>query len=231
MNIEGVYLVTDRALLTGKSLEDVILLAVKGGASMVQLREKDASTRFFIEEARHIKNILASYRVPLIINDRVDVALAVGAGGVHIGQEDMPYPLARKLLGPEAIIGLSVETLEQVKAAENLDATYLGVSAIFATPTKTDTRHHWGIEGLRKVRAMSRHPLAAIGGINASNAAEVIQAGADSIAVVSAICSAPDPQKATEHLRRIILETRRGTQSRAADFVSNHHPYPKGKTA
>ncbi len=205
MNITGVYLVTDRASLSGKSLDKVILHAVKGGAKMVQLREKEVSTRFFIEEAQRIKNILTPYTVPLIINDRVDVALAVGADGVHIGQEDMPYPLARKLMGPGAIIGLSVETLEQVEAAEDLDVAYLGVSAIFATPTKTNTRHQWGLDGLRKVRAMSRHPLVAIGGINASNAAEVMQAGADSLAVVSAICSAPDPQKATERLRRIIL--------------------------
>ena len=136
MNITGVYLVTDRASLSVKSLYDVVLLAVKGGAAMVQLREKDVSTRFFIEEARRIKKILAPYAVPLIINDRVDVALAVGADGVHIGQEDMPYPLARKLLGSGAIIGLSVETPEQVVAAEDFDVAYLGVSAIFATPTK-----------------------------------------------------------------------------------------------
>lgn len=205
MNISGVYLVTDRASLSGISLDDVILLAVKGGATMVQLREKDVSTLFFIEEARRILKILAPYTVPLIINDRVDVALAVGADGVHLGQEDMPYPLARKLLGPGAIIGLSVESLEQVEAAEDMDVAYLGVSAIFATPTKTDTRHHWGLDGLRNVRAMSHHPLVAIGGINASNAAEVMQAGADSLAVVSAICSAPDPQKATEHLRQIVI--------------------------
>jgi thiamine-phosphate pyrophosphorylase len=219
MNITGIYIVSDRASLYEKSLDNVILLAVKGGVSMVQLREKDVSTRFFIEEAQRIKRILAPYTVPLIINDRIDVALAIGADGVHIGQEDMPYPLARKLLGPEAIIGLSVETLEQVEAAEAFDVAYLGVSAIFATPTKTNTRNHWGIDGLRKVRAMSHHSLVAIGGINASNAAEVIQAGADSLAVVSAICSAPDPQKATEHLRRIVLSHRR------SDY---DHQFPKG---
>ena len=108
MNISGIYLVTDRTSLAGKSLEDVILMAVKGGATMVQLREKNVSTRFFIEEAQLFKKILGPYGIPLIINDRVDVALAVGADGVHIGQEDMPYPIARKLLGPGAIIGLSV---------------------------------------------------------------------------------------------------------------------------
>jgi thiamine-phosphate pyrophosphorylase len=205
MIISGIYLVTDRTSLSGKTLDEVILRAVKGGATLVQLREKDGSTRFFIEEARRLKKILSPYGVPLIINDRVDVALAVGADGVHIGQDDMPFPLARKLLGPGAIIGLSVETPEQVEAAEDFDVSYLGVSAIFATPTKTDTRNHWGLDGLRKVRAMTRHSLVAIGGINASNAAEVVRAGADSLAVVSAICSAPDPQKATEHLLRIVL--------------------------
>jgi thiamine-phosphate pyrophosphorylase len=208
MNITGIYLITDRASLSGKSLDDVILQAVKGGAAMVQLREKSASTRVFIEEARRIQKILAPYDVPLIINDRVDVARAIGADGVHIGQEDMPYPLARKLLGPGAIIGLSVETPEQVEAAQDLDVAYLGVSAIFATPTKTNTRNHWGLDGLRKVRSMSRHFLVAIGGITASNAAGVMQAGADSLAVVSAICSAPDPQKAAEHLQRIIFSSK-----------------------
>ncbi len=205
MNIAGIYLVTDRTLLFGKSLDEMIISAVKGGATMVQLREKEAGARFFIEEALRIKDLLAPFGVPLIINDRVDVALAVGAEGVHIGQEDMPYPLARKLLGPGAIIGLSVESPEQVAAAEAFDVSYLGVSAIFATPTKTDTRRHWGLDGLRKIRAMTRRPLVAIGGINASNAADVMRAGADSLAVVSAICSAPDPQLATEHLREIFL--------------------------
>jgi thiamine-phosphate pyrophosphorylase len=217
MNITGIYLVTDRGALCGKALDDVILRAVKGGVTMVQLREKNVSTRFFIDEARRIRKILSPYAVPLIINDRVDVALAVGAEGVHIGQEDMPYPLARKLLGSEAIIGLSVETPDQVTAAEDFDVAYLGVSAIFATPTKTDIRRYWGLEGLRKVRAMSRHPLVAIGGINAANAADVIQAGADSLAVVSAICSAPDPKVAAEHLRHLIVDTR----------CAEHAPMPK----
>lgn len=208
MKIDGIYLVTDRSVLRGKSLDDVILEAVTGGVVMVQLREKNVSTRFYVEEARHIQKVLAPYSVPLIINDRVDVALAVGADGVHIGQNDMPYPIARKLLGPRAIIGLSVESPEQVAAAEELDVSYLGVSTIFATPTKTDALMQWGLHGLRKVREMSRHPLVAIGGIHAGNAADVIEAGADSLAVVSAICSAPDPRKAAEHLYRVVHKSR-----------------------
>lgn len=198
------YLVTDRGLSQGCPLEEVILQAVQGGVSIVQLREKEASTRFFVEEAQRIKELLAPFKVPLIINDRVDVALAVGADGVHIGQNDMPYPLARRLLGPRAIIGLSVETMAQVLEAEAYDADYLGVSPIFPTPTKTDTIGAWGLEGLAEVRRASRHRLVAIGGLNVSNAADVIRAGADGIAVVSAICAAPDPRRAAEELKRVI---------------------------
>jgi thiamine-phosphate pyrophosphorylase len=171
---------------------------------MVQLREKHLSTRLFIDEARRIKRLLALYKVPLIINDRVDVALAAGAEGVHIGQDDMPYPEARRLLGGAAIIGLSVETEEQVREAEAFDVAYLGVSPIFDTPTKTDTKGSWGLEGLARVRKLSRHPLVAIGGISEVNAESVIRTGADCIAVVSALSSAPDPRKAAERLNGII---------------------------
>jgi thiamine-phosphate pyrophosphorylase len=198
------YLVTDRDLCLNRPLEVVVQQAVQGGVSMVQIREKNTSTRFFIEEAMRIKQLLAPYHVPLIINDRVDVALAVGADGVHIGQDDMPYPLARKLMGAKAIIGLSVETMDQVLEAENFDVDYLGVSPIFDTPTKTDTRGSWGIAGLAQVRSLSRHRLVAIGGLHVGNAEEVIGAGADSIAVVSAICSAPNPSEAAASLNYTI---------------------------
>lgn len=214
--MEGLYLVTDRALSLGRPLEEVVLAAVRGGVGMVQLREKEASTRLFIEEAERIKRLLAPYGVPLLINDRVDVALAVEADGVHIGQQDMPYPLARKLLGKRAIIGLSVETVEQVREAEAYDVDYLGVSPIFPTPTKTDTVGAWGLEGLAEVRRLSRHRLVAIGGLNATNAESVIRAGADCIAVVSAICSAPNVEEAAATLRRTIeaalAARRRGKQ-------------------
>lgn len=202
--IAGLYLVTDRDLCMGRSLEQVVHDCVRGGVAVVQLREKDLPTRDFVSEAQQVKKILEPYNVPLIINDRVDVALAVGADGVHVGQEDLPYELARKLLGPEAIIGLSVENEEQVREAENLDADYLGVSPIFETPTKTDTKGSWGLDGLAWVRKNSRHTLVAIGGLNEENTAETVRAGADSIAVVSALCSASDPRKAAENLSLII---------------------------
>lgn len=156
--MRGIYLVTDRGLCRGRSLLDVVRKAVQGGVSCVQLREKNLPTRAFVEEALAVKKILAPHGIPLMINDRIDVALAAGADGVHIGQEDMPYETARRLLGPKAIIGLSVETWADVEASRDLDVDYLGVSPVFATPTKTDTKEPWGLEGLRKIRAFSRQP-------------------------------------------------------------------------
>jgi thiamine-phosphate pyrophosphorylase len=205
----GLYLVTDRDLCGRFSLEEVVLQAAKAGAACVQLREKNIATRDFIEEARRIKEILTPYKIPLIINDRIDVALAVEADGVHVGQSDMPYSIARKLMGPRSIVGLSVETWEDVEMAEKLDVDYLGVSPVFETPTKTDTKGSWGLEGLSKISAYSRHPLVAIGGLNASNAKDAVMAGADSIAVVSAVCSASDPFMASVELVDIIRSARR----------------------
>ncbi len=198
------YLVTDRRIAGARLIEDVVCAAARGGVTAVQLREKECGTREFVELGRRLKTLLVPFGVPLIINDRVDVALAVGADGVHIGQSDMKFRDARALLGPQAAIGLSVETMEQVKEAESLDAAYLGVSPVFATPTKTDTAPAWGLAGLGRLRAASRHVLVGIGGITVANAAEVIQAGADGVAVVSAICGARDPESAARELRRVV---------------------------
>ncbi|HSW49095.1 MAG TPA: thiamine phosphate synthase [Bryobacteraceae bacterium] len=197
------YLVTDRALAHPRPLEEIVRAAVRGGVTAVQLREKRCGIREFVVLARALKAGLPA-GVPLIINDRVDVALAAGADGVHLGQSDLDYDDARRLLGPDRFIGLSVETMEQALAAECLDVDYLGVSPIFSTPTKTDTGGAWGIEGLRLLRAQSRHRLIAIGGLNQGNAREVVGAGADGIAVVSAVCAAPEPESAARELRRII---------------------------
>jgi thiamine-phosphate pyrophosphorylase len=202
--MRGLYLVTDRGLCGGKSLEDVVLQAVKGGVSCVQLREKEISTHLFVNEAQRIKKLLEPYKVPLIINDRIDVALACGADGVHIGQDDMPYAIARNLLGSKAIIGLSVETWADVEESRKLDVDYIGVSPVFETPTKTDTKGAWGLAGLTKIKGFSRHPVVAIGGLNESNVRETIEAGADCVAVVSAICAAPDPEAAARKLNGII---------------------------
>jgi thiamine-phosphate pyrophosphorylase len=204
--MRGLYLVTDRDLCGGKSLEDVVLQSVKGGVSCVQLREKDISTRLFVSEAQRIKKLLEPFQIPLIINDRIDVALACGADGVHIGQDDMPYAIVRKLMGQKAIIGLSVETWEDVEASRKLDVNYIGVSPVFATPTKTDTKGAWGLDGLAKIKRFSLHPVVAIGGLNESNIRETVLAGADCVAVVSAICAASDPEAAARKLKNIIEE-------------------------
>jgi len=205
----SLYLVTDRDLADGRSLVELVMQAVRGGVTAVQLREKRCSTREFVELARQLMPVLDGRGVPLIINDRVDVALVVGARGVHIGQDDMPYEDARRMLGPKAVIGLSVETPEQAEEAERLDVDYLGVSPIFSTPTKTDTKGEWGLDGLRRLRGRSRHTLVAIGGLNAANAAQAIRAGADGIAVVSAICAAADPCAAADELRQVVSSVRR----------------------
>lgn len=202
--MRGLYLVTDRGLAGDRPLEEVVLAAVEGGAGVVQLREKELATRAFVESARRLKALLEPRGIPLIVNDRVDVALAAGADGVHLGQEDMAYPDARALLGPDAIIGLSVETPEDVREAEGFDVDYLGVSPIFPTSTKSDTKGAWGLDGLAEVRRMSRHRLVAIGGLNATNAADAIRAGADAVAVVSAICAAADPRRAAEELAAVV---------------------------
>ncbi|MEN6319263.1 MAG: thiamine phosphate synthase [Syntrophaceae bacterium] len=202
--MQGLYLVTDRQLCGARSLEDVVFQALLGGVACVQLREKDVPTRFFVKEAQKIKTLTKQFGVPLIINDRLDVALAIDADGVHIGQDDMPYETARKLMGPQAIIGLSVETWDDVVTAQELDVNYLGVSPVFETPTKTDTKGSWGLEGIARIKAYSRHPLVAIGGLNIANAEDAVMAGADCIAVVSAICAAPDPLQASRQLNTII---------------------------
>jgi thiamine-phosphate pyrophosphorylase len=198
------YLVTDQPSLKGRTLIDVVQAAVQGGVTCVQLREKHASSRDFYAQAVALMELLTPLNIPLIINDRLDIALACGAPGVHLGQSDMPVDVARKLLPPEVFIGWSVETLDEVSRSATLPLDYLGVSPVFATPTKTDTATPWGLEGLQRIRAATDLPLVAIGGIHLGNAAEVMQAGAHSLAVVSAICSADDPRAASQQLRDVI---------------------------
>jgi len=204
----SLYLVTDRKLAGPRNLLEVVQKAIKGGVTVVQLREKDLSAREFYELGIRTKELLPP-DVPLLIDDRLDLALAIGTDGLHLGQRDLPVEIARKLLGPPAIIGLSVENLSQLQAAKQLPVDYLAISPVFSTPTKTDTGPAWGLDGLRTARELTCLPLVAIGGINENNAASVIQAGADGVAVVSAICAAPDPEEAARRLKNIILEARK----------------------
>ncbi|MFS2035679.1 thiamine phosphate synthase [Polaromonas sp. CT11-55] len=201
------YLVTDQGLMRDRPLADVVAEAVQGGVSCVQLREKQLGTREFLAQALILKALLAPQGIPLVINDRIDIALACGADGVHLGQNDLPADEARKLLPPGVFIGWSVESMDDVRQSAALPVDYLGVSPVFSTPTKTDTKDPWGLEGLAVVRAATRLPLVAIGGIHAGNAREVLRAGADGLAVVSALCAADDPRAAAATLRSLCDHT------------------------
>lgn len=203
-----VYLVTDRDLSKGRSLEWVVEEALKGGTDIIQLREKDMETADFLAEARRMKDITDRYGKILLINDRIDVALAVGADGVHIGQSDMPYPEARRLLGPNAIIGLSIETYEQAREANDFDVDYIAISPVYRTPTKEELTEELGLEGVKKITEISRHRTVGIGSIKAYNAGDVIRARAEGVAVVSGICSADNPQAAARELKQKVEEAR-----------------------
>lgn len=202
----SLYLVTDRGLAQGRSLSDIVQAAVTGGVSCVQLREKNCSTRQFIEEARVLRSILQPLQVPLIINDRIDVALAARADGVHLGQDDMDIRDARKLAPESFIIGISAESFQDAIRAEWQGADYIGISPVFSTSTKLDTAPPLGLAGVRLIRSAVKLPIVGIGGINSGNAASVIAAGADGVAVVSAIVSAGDPAEAARLLQQITSE-------------------------
>ncbi len=204
----GLYLVTDQDLCLGRPLTDVVLQAVQAGVQAVQIREKNNNTRDFLALAKVlVKEVQVRYNIPVIINDRVDIALACGAAGVHLGQSDMPVADARRLMGTRRIIGLTAPTMQDLEQAIKEEIQYVAVSPVFPTNTKKDTAPAWGLEGMRKARAFMDEknctiPLMTIGGINTQNAGEILNAGIDSIAVVSAICSAPDVWAAVKELLR-----------------------------
>ena len=209
----SLYLVTDRRLSLGRSTVEVVAAAVSGGVTCVQLREKHCSTREFLEEARRVRELLVGTGVPLIINDRLDVALAVAADGVHLGQNDMHLSDARRLVGERPVIRGSAESVAAPLRPDAESADYIGVSPVFTTPTKMDTAPPLGLEGLREIRRAVSLPLVAIGSIRHDNAAEVLRAGADGLAVVSAIVSAPCPRTAAAALRQQIAFTREEERS------------------
>ena len=202
------YLIVGSEAVGGRSVEDVAEAAVAGGVTLVQLREKAASTRAFIAHARALKVRLAPRGVPLIINDRVDVALAADADGVHLGQDDMPPDAARKLLGAGPLLGLSVGDLPEVPDVDPALVDYVGLGSVYPTTTKPDAGAAIGLERLRSLRAALSLPAVAIGGIDAANAADVICCGVQGVAVVSAICGAADPEAAARDLRRAVEAAR-----------------------
>lgn len=205
------YLVTDRSLSLGRPLLDIVFAAIQSGVTMVQLREKACDSREFIELGRAVHALTHAVDIPLIINDRADIAQVIDAEGLHIGQHDMSYADARQLLGPGAIIGLSVENDEQAQECLSFSGLdYIGTSPVFATPTKTDTAPALGLDGIRRLRNIVGKdlPMVAIGGINLSNIQHIIHAGADGVAVVSAICSAGNPAEATASLLAAVKQAK-----------------------
>ena len=200
----SLHLVTDRELAGNRPLTTVVQQAVDGGVTIVQLREKNCTKSEFCALAQDLKTFLKPRSIPLIINDAVEVAQEIGADGIHVGQSDMDVLEVRARLGDSAIIGLSIETEEQAIEANGLPIDYIGISPVFATPTKEDHSEPWGLKGVQWLREHSRHPMVAIGGLNTGNVSDVIQAGADGIAVVSAICAADDPEAAARALRDLI---------------------------
>lgn len=202
----SLYLVTNRKDLSVELFFDRILKAIEGGVTVVQLREKNASFAEFVEIARALKVLLTPLQIPLIINDRIDVALESGADGVHLGQSDQQVKDARGRLGKNAIIGLSIETLSQAEKAIDEEVDYIAVSPVFPTLTKLDCGLALGLEGLKQVCAMSPLPVIAIGGVDASNALQIFDSGAKGVAVVSAIFDAPCPKTAARKIREAQYE-------------------------
>ena len=197
------YLCTDRGLAKGRPLLEAVEAAIAGGVTMVQLREKELSGREFFSLAREMLVLTGRYNVPLIINDRLDIALAVGAAGVHLGQDDLLLAAARRLAGKDFIIGVSAHNVEEALIAQEEGADYLGTGAVFPTGTKV-VPGIIGPQGLAAVTSAVKIPVVGIGGIGPANAAEVMAAGASGIAVISAILSKDDIRKAAAELREIV---------------------------
>jgi thiamine-phosphate pyrophosphorylase len=196
-------LVTDRGLARGRPLADIVDAAVRGGVTMVQLREKHATTRAFLEEARALKALLGPLGILLVVNDRLDIALAIDADGVHVGQTDLPVAEVRRLAGPGKIVGLSITNATQILRPDAAAADYLGIGPIYLQQTKDDAATPLGVEGFRHLRALTPKPVVAIGGLKPDNSAAVLAAGADGLAVVSAIVAADEPEVVARQFARL----------------------------
>lgn len=199
----SLYLCTDSALMSCKTVEESVEKAVIGGCTVVQLREKNCSSREFYELALRVKKITDSYKIPLIINDRLDICLAADADGVHLGQQDLPCAEARKILGKDKIIGVSAALPEEAAAAEAAGADYLGVGAVFPTSTKTNTRPVTP-ETIRAIRAAVSIPFVVIGGVNQSNISSLYGLGINGAAVISAVISQPDITEAARRMKAAV---------------------------
>lgn len=199
-----VYFVTDAQLTAGRSLVEVVLAAVQGGATLVQLRNPGAKAGQLLEDARALVAALAPTGVPLIVNDRPDVALAAGAAGVHLGQDDLPPAAARAILGDDAIIGLSITHPQEMATVPWDIVDHLGVGPVVSKGVKPDAAEPMGFDGLARCVALSRRPVVAIGGMSAAAAEPCIRAGADGLAVVAAIAGSADPSAAARTIRQAV---------------------------
>jgi len=198
------YLVVGSDAVGGRALTDVVSAAVKGGVTLVQLREKDAPFEQMVEQASALKALLAPLGVPLIVNDHLDVALAAEADGLHLGQDDGDPQAARNAIGPERILGLSAGDPEEAATVDPAIVDYAGIGPAYATGSKADAGEAIGLSGLRRLRACLDLPLVAIGGIDSDKAAAVMTTGVQGVAVVSAICATDDPEAAARKLRDAI---------------------------
>jgi thiamine-phosphate pyrophosphorylase len=194
------YLVTDRQILKGRDLPAAVEEALQGGVTMLQLREKGASSREFYQLAVRLLQLAHSYHVPLIINDRLDIALACGADGLHVGQGDLQLEVARRLLGHGKILGYSVSTVQEALEGERLGADYLGAGSVFPTGSKDDAGEPIGVDGLRRIKQAVAIPVVGIGGIGLSNLPQVKQSGVDGVSLISAILGREDPGAAAGEL-------------------------------
>jgi thiamine-phosphate pyrophosphorylase len=204
----SLYLVLDPDLCAPIGMVETARLAVAGGATMVQLRDKHAGTARMVETGRALRQVLTGTGARLIVNDDVEAAIAIGADGLHIGQEDMGAQAARALIGPEMILGLSVETEALAASVDPAVVDYTGVGPVFATPTKPDHKQPIGFGGLARIVSASPVPSVAIGGLKAEHVADVLAAGARGLAVVSAICGTSDPQAAAAHISNELRKAR-----------------------
>ena len=204
------YVIIDRAAAKTRDLAEVAEAAIRGGADVLQLRDRSASDEALIEEARRLLRLTRRAGLPLIINDRPAVARVVGAEGVHLGQEDLPLAAARRLLGSDAILGKSTHSLAQALAAEAEGADYIGCGPVFATPTKPDYASV-GVELIAAVRSRVRVPLVCIGGIDQATLPRILAAGAERVAVVRAVCGAADPEAAARALKQMLTQGSRVT--------------------
>ena len=204
------YLITDDGYLEGRDWLKAIEDAIKGGVTVVQYRSKSGTktTKEMYEELKELRELTRRYGVALIVNDRVDLALAVDADGVHIGQDDLPPEVVRRIMGEDKIIGISTHSLEEVEEANKLPVDYIAFGSVFRTPTK-EKPIIVGVEKLKEAKRIAKKPLVAIGGIMPYNAPEVVRAGADGVAVISAILGFSDTYKAAQSMRRAIDRTRR----------------------